>query len=140
MIIFDKLVIASGAFSNRFTDNLNEKIQLDISDEESASLGYSQLNPDMEFGEKGRTKQGIAIRHKEKDWHQSIFSKALRKKDLKTFEYIANHSDYLAICYVLQFRMLSYSATLNFAFLNPLMISSHLHRAFPYACIALEQF
>jgi hypothetical protein len=74
-----------------------EKIQLDISDEESASLGYSQLNPDMEFGEKGRTKQGIAIRHKEKDWHQSIFSKALRKKDLKTFEYIANHSDYLEI-------------------------------------------
>ena len=45
-------------------------------------------------GTKGRTSQDIAIRHKEKDWSKSIFSKALRKKDLKTFEYIAMHSDY----------------------------------------------
>ena len=74
-----------------------EKIQLDITHEESEESGYPQLYPDMEFGEKGRTSQNISMRHKEKDWHQSIFSKALRKKNLKTFEYIAQHSDYLEI-------------------------------------------
>ena len=71
-----------------------EKIQLDISDDESKKHGYAQLNPDTK---KGKTSQDIAIRHKDKDWHKSIFSKALKKKNLKTFEYIAQHSDYLEI-------------------------------------------
>lgn len=71
-----------------------EKIQLDISDDESEKHGYSQLSPGTR---KGKTSQDIAIRHKKEDWHKSIFSKALKKKDLKTFEYIAMHSDYLEI-------------------------------------------
>ena len=71
-----------------------EKIQLDISDEESQKYGYPQISPGIK---KGRTSQDIAIRHKNKDWHKSIFSKALKKKDLKTFEYIALHSEYLEI-------------------------------------------
>ncbi len=71
-----------------------EKIQLDISDEESHKYGYSQISPGIK---KGKTSQDIAIRHKNKDWHKSIFSKALKKKNLKTFEYIALHSEYLEI-------------------------------------------
>ena len=74
-----------------------EKIQLDITKDESEKFGYPQLYPDMKTGEKGRTSQDIAIRHKEEDWSKSVFSKALKKKDLKTFEYIAMHSDYLEI-------------------------------------------
>lgn len=74
-----------------------EKIQLDITKEESDKFGYPQLYPEREKGTKGRTSQDIAIRHKKEDWPTSAYSKALKKKDLKTFEYIAMHSDYLEI-------------------------------------------
>ncbi len=74
-----------------------KKIQLDITKEESDEFGYPQLYPERGLGSKGITSQDIAIRHKKENWHESAYSKALKKHDMKTFEYIAIHSDYLEI-------------------------------------------
>tara|TARA_B100001059_G_scaffold221853_1_gene245245 strand:+ start:352 stop:1227 length:876 start_codon:yes stop_codon:yes gene_type:complete len=73
-----------------------EKIQLDISESDSEEHGFSKLHPNKK-GSKGSTSQNIAIRHMEKDWSKSIYSKALKKDDLKTFEYISKYSDHLEI-------------------------------------------
>lgn len=69
-------------------------VQLDIEKEEADEFDFPQLTPDDTSDD---ISQKISISHMGKDWHKSIFSKMLVKKNMNTLEYICNESDLLEI-------------------------------------------
>lgn len=69
-------------------------VQLDIEKKQSEEFNYPQLTPDDTSDD---ISQNISIRHMGKDWHKSIFSKMLVKKNMNTLKYICNQSDLLEI-------------------------------------------
>lgn len=71
-----------------------ELLQMDINKEESEANGIPQLTPNDPLDD---ASQEVAIRHKGKKWMESIFSKALKKKNMNTLKYICNNSDHLEL-------------------------------------------
>ena len=71
-----------------------ELLQLDINKEEAEKYGLDQLTPDVLDDD---ASQEVSVRHKGENWMNSIFSKALKRKDMNTLKYICNQSEHLEL-------------------------------------------
>ena len=71
-----------------------ELLQMDINKEEAERHGLEQLTPDDVSDD---ASQEVSVRHKGKKWMESIFSKALKKKNMNTLKYICNNSEHLEL-------------------------------------------
>ena len=69
-----------------------ETVQMDINKKGSKDFDVPQLTPEDVSDD---TAQDLAIKHKGKNWYESIFSKSLKKTNMNTIKYIANESDHI---------------------------------------------